>query len=54
MKKLVGLLGILALSGFMAACGADQAAIDQASQKAESDASRAGTAAQNAALAWPE
>jgi hypothetical protein len=48
MKKIASLIGILALSGFVAACGPDQAAIDQSTQKAESDSSRAGTAALNA------
>lgn len=48
MKKIASILGILALSGFMAACGPDMNLINQASQKAESAASRAGTAAQNA------
>ncbi len=50
MKTLVTSLGILALAGLMAAC-TDQKAIDQASQRAESDAQRAAAAATSAEAA---
>jgi hypothetical protein len=45
MKKLATFVGILSVAGFMAACSGNQAAIDAATQKAQSDASRASAAA---------
>jgi hypothetical protein len=51
MKKLVSLTGTLLISALVAACSGNQAKIDQATQKAESDAQRAqaaATAAQSA------
>jgi len=51
MKTLVTSLGILALAGLMAACGPDMNAINQATQRAESDAQRASAAATSAEAA---
>jgi hypothetical protein len=51
MKTLVTSLGILALAGLMAGCGPDMNAINQATQRAESDAQRASAAATSAEAA---
>ncbi|MGH7935062.1 MAG: hypothetical protein ACREQN_18120 [Candidatus Binataceae bacterium] len=47
-KKLACLMGILAMVSFMAACGPDMNSINQSSQKAEADATRANAAATSA------
>jgi len=51
MKKLASILTILGLAAFVSACGPDMAAINQASDKAEADVTRAETAASAAEAA---
>ncbi len=48
MKKTVSVLGILSLAAFMAACGPDMKVINEATQKAQTDQTRAASAAQSA------
>ncbi|MGH8012003.1 MAG: alanine-zipper protein [Candidatus Binataceae bacterium] len=48
MKKLAWLLGLLATVAIISACGPNMDVVNQSTQKAESDASRAQAAAQSA------
>ena len=50
MKTIVKLLGVVAVTAFMTACGPDMKTINDASQKAEADATKAEASA-NAAEA---
>ncbi|HUO06192.1 MAG TPA: hypothetical protein VMU16_13425 [Candidatus Binataceae bacterium] len=51
MKKLVSLLGVMAMAGMLAACGPDMKAISDASDRAEADATKAEASANSAEAA---